>query len=216
MQITRILAVRHGETAWNRDARIQGHTDIDLNEHGRVQARRLGAALREETLAAIYASDLRRARATAEAVARHHGLPVHTHPGLRERGFGQFEGLTWAEIEARHPEAALAWRKRHPDFVPPRGGESLRQLRERIIATVHALAARHVGEQILMVAHGGVLDVLYRAATRLDLQAPRTWELANTAINRLIWSPEGLGLVGWADTRHLQAEEEASLDDRSA
>ena len=109
MQVTRILAVRHGETAWNRDTRIQGHTDIDLNDQGRLQARRLALALRDESLAAIYASDLSRARATAQAVADLQGQAVQTHPGLRERRFGRFEGLTWAEIEAQHPEEALAW-----------------------------------------------------------------------------------------------------------
>lgn len=212
MQITRILAVRHGETDWNRDTRIQGHTDIGLNAHGQSQAQRLASALRDETLVAIYASDLRRARATAEAVAVHHGLAVHTDPGLRERGFGRLEGLTWSEIETRHPAEALAWRKQHPAFTPPGGGESLLQLRERIVATVHTLAARHAGEQILIVTHGGVLDVLYRDATRQDLQAPRTWTLPNTAVNRLLWSPEGLSLVGWADTAHLQ---DGSLDERS-
>lgn len=212
MQVTRILAVRHGETAWNRDTRIQGHTDIDLNDHGRQQARRLALALRDEPLAAIYASDLSRARNTAQAVADRQGKAIVTHPGLRERGFGRFEGLTWADIETQYPEEALAWRKRHPEFAPP-GGESLLQLRDRIVATVQSLASRHAGEQIMMVVHGGVLDILYRAATRLELQAPRTWELTNTAVNRLLWSPEGLSLVGWADTSHLQDD---SLDERSA
>lgn len=212
MQVTRILAVRHGETDWNRETRIQGHTDIGLNANGLAQARRLGTALRDEPLAAIYASDLDRARATAEAVAMHHGLPVRTDAGLRERGFGRLEGLTWAEIESLHPDEALAWRKRHPEFAPP-GGESLLRFRERIVSTVHTLAARHLGQQVLIVAHGGVLDVLYRDATRQDLQAPRTWELPNTAVNRLIWSPEGLGLVGWADTSHLQ---DGPLDEAAA
>lgn len=212
MQVTRILAVRHGETDWNRETRIQGHTDIGLNANGLAQARRLGTALRDEPLAAIYASDLDRARATAEAVAMHHGLPVRTDAGLRERGFGRLEGLTWAEIESLHPDEALAWRKRHPEFAPP-GGESLLRFRERIVSTVHTLAARHLGQQVLIVAHGGVLDVLYRDATRQDLQAPRTWELPNTAVNRLIWSPEGLGLVGWADTSHLQ---DGPLDEATA
>ena len=206
MLVTRILAVRHGETAWNRDTRIQGHTDIELNDHGRWQAHRLAEALRDEPLAACYASDLGRALETARAVARHHDLPVQTHTGLRERCFGRFEGHTWAELEARYPEESMAWRKRVPDFAPA-GGETLRQLRERVVTTVTSLAARHPGEQILMVAHGGVLDILYRAATRLELQAPRSWELPNTAINRLLWSPEGLSLVGWADTTHLQRED---------
>lgn len=207
--ITRILAVRHGETTWNRDTRIQGHTDIDLNERGRWQAERLAQSLREEPIAAFYASDLSRARETAQAVARLHGGTVHTHTGLRERCFGRFEGHTWAELEARHPVETVAWRQRQPDFAPP-GGESLLQLQARVVAAVSELAARHPGEQVLMVAHGGVLDILYRAATRLDLQAPRSWDLTNTAINRLLWSPEGLSLVGWADTAHLQ---DGSLDE---
>jgi probable phosphoglycerate mutase len=211
LQVTRILAVRHGETAWNRDARIQGHTDIALNAHGRWQARQLAQALRDEPIAACYASDLSRARETAQAVADRHGHQVHIHVGLRERGFGAFEGKTWVELQAGHPAQTEAWRKREPDFAPP-GGESLLQLQARVVATVNELAARHPGEQVLMVAHGGVLDMLYRLATRLDLQAPRSWELTNTAVNRLLWSPEGLSLVGWADTTHLQ---EDSLDERT-
>ncbi|TNF61875.1 MAG: histidine phosphatase family protein [Burkholderiales bacterium] len=216
VQFTRILAIRHGETAWNRDTRIQGHTDIGLSDHGRWQVDRLAQALREEPIAAFYASDLSRARETAEAVARRHGARVQTHAGLRERSFGRFEGQTWAELESRYPAESMAWRKRVPDFAPP-GGESLLQLRERVVSTVEQLAARHPGEQVLLVAHGGVLDILYRAATRLELQAPRSWELPNTAINRLLWSPEGMSLVGWADTGHLQAcGGNTILDERSA
>lgn len=203
MHITRILAVRHGETAWNRETRIQGHTDIHLNDRGRWQAQRLAEALRDESIDAFYSSDLARARDTAEAVAQIHNRSVQTHPGLRERAFGRFEGLTWAELETQFPEDTLAWRKRAPDFAPA-GGESLLQLNARVVAAVTDIAGRHPGEHILIVAHGGVLDALYRAATRLDIQAPRSWELTNTAINRLLWTPEGLTLVGWADTNHLR------------
>ena len=126
-------------------------------------------------------------------------------PGLRERHFGAFQGRTFAEIEVELPEHAWHWRKRTPDWTPPDGGESLVTLHQRIVSTVDELAARHPGQQIVMVAHGGVLDILYRAATRLDLQAPRTWELTNTAVNRLLWTPQGLSLVGWGDTSHLEA-----------
>lgn len=215
LQVTRILAVRHGETTWNRETRIQGHTDIGLNEHGRWQAAQLAQALREETINAFYASDLSRALETAQAVATLHGHVVQTHTGLRERHFGNFEGRTWAELENGWPEETRSWRQRVPDFAPP-GGESLLQLQARVVQTVSDIAARHPGEQVLMVAHGGVLDILYRAATRLEIQAPRSWELTNTAINRLLWTPEGLSLVGWADTRHLDATPAAVLDERSA
>lgn len=202
MQATRIVAVRHGETAWNVDTRIQGHLDIPLNDTGLWQAAQLGEALSGEPIDAIYTSDLQRAHATAQAVARTTGAPLLSEPGLRERSFGHFQGRTFAEIEAELPEDALRWRKRDPHYAPT-GGESLVTLRERIERTVTTLAQQHAGEQIVLVAHGGVLDVLYRLATRQELQAPRTWQLTNTAINRLLWTPDGLTLVGWADTQHL-------------
>jgi len=214
MEATRILAIRHGETAWNVDTRIQGHLDIPLNATGLQQARWLAQALAErDALHAIYASDLSRAHVTAQTIAEAAGLAVSTHPGLRERSFGDFQGRTFAEIEAELPEHAQQWRKRSPEWAPPGNGESLIALRERVLATVDELASRHVGEQIVLVAHGGVMDVLYRAATRLDLQAPRTWLLPNTAVNRLLWTPQGLSLVGWADTSHL---DDKSRDETTA
>ncbi len=214
MQVTRILAIRHGETAWNVDARLQGHLDIPLNDVGLRQAEHLARALAgREAVDAIYASDLSRAHATAQAIAQAMGHTVSTHAGLRERHFGVFQGSTFEEVQAQLPEHAWHWRKRTPDWTPPEGGESLLALHERIVRTVDELAARHTGQQIVMVAHGGVLDILYRAATRLDLQAPRTWQLTNTAVNRLLWTPQGLSLVGWGDTSHLDAsgQDEVSL-----
>ena len=204
MHATRIIAIRHGETSWNVDSRIQGHLDIPLNDTGLWQAQRAGAALAGEQFDAIYSSDLQRALVTAQAVGSATGCPVQPDTGLRERCFGSFEGRTFKEIEAELPEQALRWRKRDPEFVPDDGGESLLMLRGRIQHTVDRLAAPHMGGQIALVAHGGVLDILYRLATRQDLQAPRTWELGNAAINRLLWTPDGLTLVGWGDARHLQ------------
>jgi probable phosphoglycerate mutase len=207
----RVLAIRHGETTWNVDTRIQGQLDIGLNDTGRWQADRLAQALAGEAISAIYASDLGRAYDTALHVSRATGVPVHAEQGLRERHFGEFQGKTHAEIEAVLPEQARRWRTRDPGFAPS-GGESLLQLRERVVLTAEKLAARHPGELIVLVGHGGVMDVLYRAATRLDIQAPRTWALGNAAINRLLWTPEGFTLVGWADTQHL---EDSTLDETS-
>ncbi len=207
MEATRIIAVRHGETAWNVDARIQGQLDIGLNDHGHWQARRAGRALAGEAIAAIYASDLERAHATARHIAAAVGaVPVTTDCGLRERGFGHFEGRTFDEIQQRWPEEAQRWRSRVPDWQPPEGGESLMQLRERVGRTVAALAGRHPGEQIVVVTHGGVLDALYRIATGQAVDAPRTWQLPNAAINRLLWTPQGFTLVGWSDTHHLDVQ----------
>ncbi len=208
-EATRIIAIRHGETAWNLDTRIQGHLDIPLSAVGHRQAARLAAALSDEPLAAIYASDLTRARQTAQYLGQAQGVAVTPVPALRERGFGDFEGKTFSEIEALLPEQSLRWRRRDPDFAPA-GGESLLTLRSRVVAAAERLAAQHPGELIALIGHGGVMDVLYRAATRLDIQAPRTWALGNAAINRLLWTPEGFALVGWADTQHL---DDASLDE---
>ncbi|SFB91035.1 phosphoglycerate mutase [Polaromonas sp. OV174] len=208
-EATRIIAIRHGETTWNVDSRIQGHLDIPLNATGRKQAERMAQALSDEPITAVYASDLARAWETAQYLGRARGLEVTPEQGLRERGFGDFEGKTFAEIEALLPEQSQRWRKRDPDFAPA-GGESLQVLHQRVVAAAERLAAKHRGELIALVGHGGVMDVLYRAATRLDIQAPRTWALGNTAINRLLWSPQGFSLVGWADTQHLDEE---TLDD---
>jgi probable phosphoglycerate mutase len=214
---TRIIAIRHGETAWNVDTRIQGQLDIALNDAGRWQVARLAQALAEEPLHALYASDLRRAHDTAQAIATVAGMPITSHQGLRERGFGEFEGKTFAEIEAVWPDKALQWRRRVPEFAPE-GGESLLLFRERILATVSALAAENQGRQIVIVSHGGTMDVLYRAATGQEIQAPRTWHLGNAAINRLLWSPASghgqFSLVGWADCIHL--EEGTQRDESSA
>ncbi|MBF5004072.1 histidine phosphatase family protein [Diaphorobacter caeni] len=208
MHVTRIIAIRHGETAWNVDTRIQGHLDIPLNDIGEWQARQAAGALANESIDAIYSSDLKRAFATAEAIAAATQAPLIANPQLRERSFGDFQGRTFTQIEAESPEDAMRWRKRDPDFVPAGGGESLTMLRSRIDAAVNDIASKHPGEQIVLVAHGGVMDVLYRLATKLDLQAPRTWQLTNAAINRLLWTPDsGLTLVGWADTQHLNQQQ---------
>jgi probable phosphoglycerate mutase len=206
---TRVIAVRHGETAWNVETRIQGQLDIGLNDIGRWQADRLAQAVAHESIAAVYTSDLRRAHDTAAAVARAGGIAVASDDGLRERAFGIFEGWTFPEIEQRWPADAMRWRKRDPDFGPV-GGERLRDFYRRCVDTASRLAARHAGQTIALVSHGGVLDCLYRAATRLELQAPRTWQVGNASVNRLLYTPGGFTLVGWSDTLHLDG---AALDE---
>ena len=219
MQATRILAIRHGETPWNVDTRIQGQLDIGLNDTGKWQAQRVGHALREEPIAAIYSSDLARAFETAQAIAHSHAraaqLGVVGHTGLRERHFGHLQGQPWAAIESGWPEDAKRWRGRDPHWSPV-GGESLTVLRERIATCVDALASQHLGEQIVLVAHGGVMDALYRLATQQSLDAPRTWHLGNAAINRLLWTPQGLSLVGWGDVSHLEEADGAPRDETTA
>lgn len=213
-EATRIIAIRHGETAWNVDTRIQGHLDIALNNTGLWQAQQVARALAQEPISAIYTSDLQRAYATAQAVADATGAPLTPTVDLRERSFGALEGRTFSEIEAEEPNSAHRWRIRDPHFAPE-GGETLIALRERISTTTHRLAALHPGGLVVLVAHGGVMDVLYRIATGQALQTPRTWQLSNAAINRLLWTPSGLTLIGWADTEHLSAATTAARDETS-
>ena len=210
-QVTRVLAIRHGETDWNVGGRIQGQLDIPLNPTGQWQVHRLALAVADEGISAIYSSDLVRAQQTAMAVARGCGCEIVTNPGLRERGFGIFEGLSYAEVGERWPEQSERWRRRDPEFGAP-GGETLNRFYERSIATATRLAAKHPGQTIAIVSHGGVMDCLYRAASRAALDAPRSWQLGNASINRLLYTPQGFTLIGWSDTCHLEAD---SLDERS-
>ena len=209
-QATRVLAIRHGETAWNVDTRIQGQLDIPLNDTGRWQAERLAVAVADEGVHAIYSSDLLRAHQTAQAIGHVTQLPVHTDVALRERGFGEFQGHTYKEIEARWPDQSERWRKRDPDFSPGVHGESLRVFFKRCVTVATRLAAAHPGQTIALVAHGGVMDCLYRAASRLDLQAARSWQLGNASINRLLFTEGGFTLIGWSDTSHL---DQGALDE---
>jgi len=205
---TRVIAIRHGETAWNADARLQGQLDIALNEVGLRQARQAAEALADAGITALYSSDLLRAAQTAHAIARRCDVALVTDAGLRERGFGIFEGHTWADLERRWPDQARRWRERDADFSPE-GGETLGEFYMRCVGCATRLAARHPGETIALVAHGGVLDCLYRAATRISLQAPRSWQLGNASINRLLFNGDSFTLVGWGDSAHL----DAALDD---
>jgi probable phosphoglycerate mutase len=202
-QVTRIFAVRHGETDWNVQGRIQGQLDVALNAKGRWQVQRVAEVLSGEALAAIYASDLLRAFETASAIAGRCGLHVVTDPGLRERGFGTFEGLTFDEIRKSWPQMSERWRRRDPEFGAP-GGETLNDFYLRSVACIERLAVMHPGQAIAIVSHGGVMDCLYRAATRIALDAARSWQLGNASINRLLLTSGGLSLVGWNDTFHLE------------
>jgi len=211
-----ILLIRHGETAWNRVRRMQGHIDIPLNDEGQRQARALGAALASERPAAIYSSDLQRARATAQPVADAHGMAVVHEPALRERCYGGFEGLMYEELAERFPLAFAQWRARdlHARFpAGERSAETLMEFHRRSVDAVTELARRHQYSdegKLVIVTHGGVLDCLYREATCLPVDAPREFGIVNAAINRLRWDGTRFELLLWADASHLEA---AGLDE---
>ncbi len=162
-----LFLARHGETAWNLEQRWQGQTDVDLNDSGRAQAAALAVRLAAHRITRIIASDLARARETAEIVARHLGIDgIGIDPELRERGYGIFEGLTRAECEAQHPHewAAYVGDRSHT----PARGEPDAQVAARMQAAVARAGARADGEPhgaVLVVSHGGSLRALIAAAT---------------------------------------------------
>lgn len=201
-QITHIVLIRHGETDWNRERRLQGQLDVPLNTQGLEQAAQLGKALARERFDAVYASDLSRAKQTAQALADEVGVTVRDDAGLRERCYGQFEGLTYAEVAAQHPADFDAWQNRVPEFAPP-GGETLTEFHERAVEAALRLIRRHPGERIALVSHGGVLDCLYRHANAMTLTEPRQHELRNASINRLSSDGHQLTVLQWGDVAHL-------------
>jgi broad specificity phosphatase PhoE len=153
----RLFLVRHGETPWNRRQRCQGASDVPLSATGRAQASALAAALAGEPLAAVYASPLGRALATARAIAAPHRLPVVARDGLRELHHGACEGLTPAELAGRFAQVLAAWRATPADVELP-GGESMRALERRALAALGEVAARHAGERpVAVVTHNLVI-----------------------------------------------------------
>ncbi|MGZ9031223.1 MAG: histidine phosphatase family protein [Burkholderiaceae bacterium] len=209
---TQLLVIRHGETAWNAEHRIQGHLDIPLSSTGMRQAGRLAERLANEPVHAVYSSELARAWLTAEPVAERLGLQVLPEPRLRERSFGIFEGLTLDEIAAQHPEAFRLWRGRDPAWAMD-GGETGQQLIDRVLEALHDIAGRHRDETVALVTHGGVLDVAYRAARALDWDAPREHQMLNASINRVrvTFSPPALAMLDWGDVAHLTESRDETL-----
>jgi probable phosphoglycerate mutase len=210
---TRVILIRHGETAWNAERRLQGHLDIALNSEGERQAAALADALAQERFDLIVASDLLRARQTADAVARVQHLPVRLDPALRERCYGGFEGLLYADIEQRFPLEFAAWQGRDVDAVLPPGanrGESFRQFYTRVTGAILGWAAAHPGRTLALVAHGGVLECAYRAALNLPLETPRNFTVHNASINRFTVANGVLALESWGEVDHLR---QVVLDD---
>ena len=206
MSETTLIVIRHGETAWNRERRMQGTTDTPLSGVGRAQAQALGQRLAGRGFAALYSSDLARARDTARVIAEHAKQAVVTEPRLQERRFGIFEGLTAAEIVARYPEEHARFASRDPDYEVP-GGESARDFTRRCIGCLAEIAERHRGAEEVVVTHGLVLDLLYRAAHSLDHGAPRPVPLINASLNFFGYGDGAWRLELWGDISHLAADE---------
>jgi 2,3-bisphosphoglycerate-dependent phosphoglycerate mutase len=202
MSETKLIVVRHGETPWNREKRMQGMTDTPLSDVGQAQARALGRRLAGHEFAALYASDLARARDTASIIAEHTGRKLVMDSRLRERRFGIFEGLTAGEIQERFPEEHARFISRDPDYEVP-GGESARGFAGRCLGCLSEIAGRHRGEEIVVVTHGLVLDSLYRAAQGLEHGERRPVPLINASLNLFGYGAGAWRLVLWGDISHL-------------
>lgn len=212
MTPTTLLLIRHGETAWNAEHRIQGHLDIPLSQAGVRQAARLADRLARECIDAVYSSELVRAWLTAVPLAERFGLTVAAEPRIRERSFGIFEGLTLDEIAQRHPGDFQRWRARDPAWAME-GGETGESLIDRVMEALYEIGAHHAGGTVAVVTHGGVLDVAYRAARGLAWDAPRQHQMLNASINRVRASsaPPALTLVHWGDIEHLAESRDETL-----
>ena len=215
---TDLILIRHGETDWNRELRFQGQIDVPLNAMGQEQARRLGARMAREQARHLVSSDLIRCQQTATPTSLQLGLPIATLPGLREQHFGVVEGLRADEIQVRYPAAWAGWLTFHQDHAMPEG-ESPRQFHARIIEALGRIATAHAGQKLLVVTHGGVLDMVWRTARGLGLNGPRQSDIPNAGFNRIriadAAQPDQIEIVDWADTRHLSdLPEQPTYDQR--
>jgi 2,3-bisphosphoglycerate-dependent phosphoglycerate mutase len=206
MESTRICLVRHGETDWNAEKRIQGQIDIALNAVGQRQAAAAAHRLSRLPVTALYSSDLLRARQTAERIAAALDLSPSFVPAFRERAYGLFEGLTYDEARLRHPADYRAFAARDPDYALPAGGESLRQCHQRAIGHLRRLAAEHRGQSVVLVTHGGVLDLVNRFVRGNPLELPRDFQIPNAGITWVSVTGDRWVLEVWGDTAHLSAD----------
>lgn len=205
MAEARIILIRHGETEWNREGRIQGyHGDSPLTENGRAQAQKLAARLAGEGLGALHSSDSERARQTAAPIAAALNVRIAFDAALRERNYGEFEGWTYAELERERPDAYGKFRSRDPDYAPP-GGESGAQFSERILAALERVAKSAAGRQAAVVTHGGVLGVIHRHVNGSSPDSRRDYSLHNASINRILYTKGAWSIESWGDVAHLSA-----------
>lgn len=183
-----LLLVRHGQTEWNRAGRVQGHTDSALTDLGRAQARALADGLEAGWLpgkrpSAVYASDLGRAQATARPLAERLGLEIRPAPELREMNFGSLEGLSWDEVEARHPQVSLRlWGDDADPSVRAPDGECRLEMCERSSAALERIAAAHLGETIVAVSHGGVIGFFLRHVLGIAMEPRPTYRVHNGSV----------------------------------
>lgn len=214
MTTTRLCLIRHGETAWNAEKRLQGHIDIPLNTRGEIQARQMAQALKDAKLNfdVLFTSDLKRAIDTSAAVVQLFGVVAQVDSNLRERHFGSLQGLSINEAPLLRPDIWQAHISRDLDHELE-GGESIRQFALRVQRALDRIEEQHPGKTVLMVSHGGTLDMMYRIASNQALSTQRAVSVPNASLN---WLTHRLGsgwvVEQWADTRHLKGSALENVD----
>ena len=206
----KLFIVRHGETVWNREGRIQGHTDVDLSERGRQQARLLAQRLKSVPLDSAYASDLCRASDTAAEILKGRDVPLYPTPRLREYHKGAFEGLTEAELRARYPGEYPGYVAKDLDYAPD-GGESTRGVSARMTAVINEIKERHLGDNVLVVGHGGSLRAAMMALLGMPMDANWRFVFGNCTLTIVDTYHDNAVLRLFNDGSHL-----AGLDARFA
>ncbi len=193
---TIIYLIRHGQTDWNVERRLQGHLDVPLNQVGLLQAEKVAKRFEQEILDAIYSSDLRRARMTAEIIAARQRREVFFHQGLRERGYGPFEGKRWDEI----PEFQAGYRS---DLLTAEGVESWREMRHRAVKALEEIAFRHAGQRVAVVSHGGTINAIL---SYLEGDEVPRYKLANASVTCLTCETNKWDISWINDTSHWDGE----------
>ena len=214
MTTTRLCLIRHGETAWNAEKRLQGHTDIPLNTRGESQARQMAQALKDSglTFDVLYTSDLKRAVDTSAAIVQLFGVIAQVDSNLRERHFGALQGLSINEAPLLRPDIWQAHITRDLDHELE-GGESIRQFALRVQRALDQIKEQHPGKTVLMVSHGGTLDMMYRIASNQALSTKRVASVPNASLNWLTHRLNSDWVVEqWADIRHLKGSALENVD----
>lgn len=199
----RIFLIRHGETLWNAQMKFQGHADVPLSDKGLEQARALAGRLLSRNISTIYSSDLGRAVETARQIADSRGLPVITRPTLREMNFGEWEGLTFAEIGERYGDLLKQWWQKPLALRPP-GGEGLSDLIARVIPALREIVEEHPDQQVAVVCHGGPIRSII--ATILNMDMNKYWKIRqdNACLNIVDFAEWDGGVVSLLNDRsHL-------------
>ena len=191
MKETEIILIRHGETEWNSQQRMQGHSNSDLSSVGQAQIQALGQWMKNVPFDLIYSSDSLRAKQTAESITQFSGHELQIDQRLREKNLGVFEGLTSEEARERHPEVFRLFKTAGSKYVIDEG-ESTQQLQDRALEIVNEIRIKHPKERVLLVTHGGFIRVVMKHSLGLSLEVPTRFLIRNTGVFRLVWEDKWL------------------------